>query len=311
MSSPAAITAPKQEAAAADGGKAAQLAGGVGMWPVHACRLSSSSRVSGGGCANCASPSFIRSTPLERFVTFCVDGSHTIWDLQGMPVQRSWTHPNAVNAVVLSHDSSIVATVTSFEGGLRLYELASGKMLLSIKAHDKSANDIVLLPDVCLAPAAAALPPLVKTVSADANCRIEGVAGQMQRNLSGQCDPSDDLMSLPGQTSGAAQPAGWPTAAGAARGAAAGTRTLCGTAITCSNDGTIRVWDLTSGTMTVCHKVHDDWVNSINLLQDRKRLVSASSDRTLKLLDLSSGEAGSRARQRYMGLRASTLSSVI
>ncbi|KXZ41388.1 hypothetical protein GPECTOR_500g462 [Gonium pectorale] len=163
----------------------------------------------------------------HRYLTFCVDGSFRLWNATARPVQRAIPHPAGVNAVRLSADARLVATVTSQEGGLRVFELASGQLLLHIKAHDKSANEVLLLPDVTLSP------------------------------------PDSKL----------------------------GVRRLSGTAVTASNDATVRVWDLSGGgSMLRCLPLHGDWVNALAVGSDGRTLLSASSDRTLKLSDLTTGE---------------------
>ncbi|PNH05258.1 WD repeat domain-containing protein [Tetrabaena socialis] len=157
----------------------------------------------------------------DRYLTFCTDGTFKLWRLSAQPVQGCLQHPNAVNAVKLSQDASLVATVTSQEGGLRVFLRSSGKLLCHIKAHDKSANDVLLLGDVLYN-------PLVGS--------------------------------------------------------------LAGTAITCSNDATVRVWNLASGSSIQTLAVHADWVNTLAITADTTLLLSGSSDRTLKLTDMQTGE---------------------
>lgn len=54
----------------------------------------------------------------------------------------------------------------------------------------------------------------------------------------------------------------------------------------CSDDATIKIWDLDSGELEKTLKGHSGFVNSISFDYSGKYLVSASSDTTLKIWDL-------------------------
>jgi WD40 repeat protein len=57
-----------------------------------------------------------------------------------------------------------------------------------------------------------------------------------------------------------------------------------------SGDGTVKIWDASSGACLHTLKGHSDWVRSVVFSHDSARLVSASDDRTIKIWDASSGE---------------------
>jgi WD40 repeat protein len=61
-----------------------------------------------------------------------------------------------------------------------------------------------------------------------------------------------------------------------------------GRAISASHDGTLRVWDLASGTCARTLPGHTDRVLGVAVTGDR-RVVSASADGTLRVWDLRSG----------------------
>lgn len=56
--------------------------------------------------------------------------------------------------------------------------------------------------------------------------------------------------------------------------------------ITCSNDFTIRVWNLTTHDLKIILKGHTNEVNSLSLSQDDNILVSSSKDQTIRTWDL-------------------------
>ncbi|KAI9861262.1 MAG: hypothetical protein M1813_005435 [Trichoglossum hirsutum] len=57
-----------------------------------------------------------------------------------------------------------------------------------------------------------------------------------------------------------------------------------------SSDGTVKIWDASSGECLQTLKGHSDSVNSVAFSHDSARLASASSDNTVKIWDASSGE---------------------
>ena len=69
-----------------------------------------------------------------------------------------------------------------------------------------------------------------------------------------------------------------------------------GRAVSASDDGTLRLWDLASGACLKVFQEHMDRVNHLGLAGDG-RAVSASSDGTLRVWDLASGAC----LQRFSG----------
>jgi small GTP-binding protein len=61
-------------------------------------------------------------------------------------------------------------------------------------------------------------------------------------------------------------------------------------AVSASADGTLKVWDLSSGKNTATFKGHKGRVNSVAVTPDGKRAVSASADGTLKVWELQTKE---------------------
>jgi hypothetical protein len=60
-------------------------------------------------------------------------------------------------------------------------------------------------------------------------------------------------------------------------------------ALSGGRDGTLKLWDLTTGTVLGALKGHDGEVTSLTVLPDAKRALSGSRDGTLRLLDLTRG----------------------
>ncbi|MDT9195436.1 WD40 repeat domain-containing protein, partial [Limnospira sp. PMC 1245.20] len=60
-------------------------------------------------------------------------------------------------------------------------------------------------------------------------------------------------------------------------------------AVSASDDNTLKLWDLETGTELATLTGHSDDVNAVVIAPDGKRAVSASDDKTLKLWDLETG----------------------
>ncbi|MDT9232115.1 WD40 repeat domain-containing protein, partial [Limnospira sp. PMC 1242.20] len=56
-----------------------------------------------------------------------------------------------------------------------------------------------------------------------------------------------------------------------------------------SDDKTLKLWDLETGTELATLSGHSNWVRGVAIAPDGKRAVSASDDKTLKLWDLETG----------------------
>jgi WD40 repeat protein len=60
-------------------------------------------------------------------------------------------------------------------------------------------------------------------------------------------------------------------------------------AITGADDGSLRAWNMETGTLLRIFEGHVDRINAVAVTRDGKRAVSASNDRTLRVWDLTSG----------------------
>src|SRR2546421_9543280 len=57
-----------------------------------------------------------------------------------------------------------------------------------------------------------------------------------------------------------------------------------------SDDGTVRVWNVTTGQAERTFEGHTDWVNSVVFSPDGSKLASASRDRTVRVWSVATGQ---------------------
>ena len=57
-----------------------------------------------------------------------------------------------------------------------------------------------------------------------------------------------------------------------------------------SDEGAIKIWEISSGECVKTLTGHTDWVESVVITKDRQQIISASTDNTIKIWDISSGE---------------------
>src|SRR6186713_1959782 len=55
-------------------------------------------------------------------------------------------------------------------------------------------------------------------------------------------------------------------------------------------DGTLKLWDVSSGRILRTFGGHKDWVNSVAFSPDGSKALSGSADKTLKLWDVRTGQ---------------------
>ena len=72
--------------------------------------------------------------------------------------------------------------------------------------------------------------------------------------------------------------------------------------VSCSNDKTIKMWDITSGSCLSTLRGHSDWVGGVAFNpRDPQMLVSCSDDKTIKVWNITSGACLSTLRgHRYV-----------
>jgi hypothetical protein len=62
------------------------------------------------------------------------------------------------------------------------------------------------------------------------------------------------------------------------------------TAVSASDDGTLRVWDLDESKEPSCLRGHNNWVNAVAVSPDGRHAISGSTDATARVWDLQSGQ---------------------
>jgi WD40 repeat protein len=56
--------------------------------------------------------------------------------------------------------------------------------------------------------------------------------------------------------------------------------------VTCSYDGTVRIWNVENGEQEGMEMEHGGWVEGLAVTRDGKRILSGSSDKVLKVWDV-------------------------
>jgi FOG: WD40 repeat len=158
-----------------------------------------------------------------------------------------------VEAVAFSPDGGVLAYGQD-HGTVTLWDVASGKLLRSVKDDDYSIGSVAFSPDgtVLAARGVFAINPLPIST------------GKLFHSLQGQ--PMAPIMF----SSMAFSPDGTKIASG-------------------NYDHTVRLWDAASASLLRTFEGHSDDVKSVAFSPDGTVLASASSDKTVKLWDVTSG----------------------
>jgi len=161
-------------------------------------------------------------------------------------------HEGPVEAVALLPEGHR-ALSGSEDTTLRLWDLATGAALLSLKGHTSVVSAVAVLADGSRA----------LSGSEDTTLRLWDLAtGQTLRTLEGHAGAVSAVAVL-----------------------ADGSRALSG-----SSDNTLRLWDLATGATVRTLEGHTSGVRAVAVLADGSRALSGSWDNTLRLWDLATGE---------------------
>ncbi|MFN6485939.1 MULTISPECIES: serine/threonine-protein kinase [unclassified Nostoc] len=160
-------------------------------------------------------------------------------------------HENSVLSVAISPDGKTIAS-SGDDRTIKLWNLATGKPISSLKGHFQRVNVVVISPDG----------KLLVSASDDNTIKIWNLATRKQiRTLMGHSDSVHALA------------------------ISADSETL----VTGSDDNTIKIWDLATGEQIRTLAGHTFWVRSVAISPDGVILASGSFDKTIKIWNLTKG----------------------
>ncbi|MBN3879537.1 serine/threonine-protein kinase [Nostoc sp. JL23] len=159
-------------------------------------------------------------------------------------------HENSVLSVAISPDGKTIAS--SGDRTIKLWNLATGKLIASLNGHFQQVNVVVISPDG----------KLLVSASDDNTIKIWNLATRKQiRTLIGHSDSVHALA------------------------ISADSETL----VTGSDDNTIKIWDLATGEQIRTLAGHTFWVRSVAISPNGVLLASGSFDKTIKIWNLAKG----------------------
>jgi geranylgeranyl transferase type-2 subunit beta len=177
-----------------------------------------------------------------------------------MPVAKSRANaarlalklPGWVSSITFSPDGKRIA-VGSAEKCARVFDAASGRLLVALPGHDDYVTSVSFHPDG----------KLLATGSYDHTAAIwDSHAGELRYKLAGHRGAVMTVAFSPDKT----------------------------TIATASIDRTIKLWDVATGQLKATLDGHKSWVNSIAFVADGTRLISGSSDGTVRVWSIESKE---------------------
>jgi serine/threonine protein kinase len=168
------------------------------------------------------------------------------------PVKIFTGHSSFINCLVFSPDGETLIS-GSADKTIKIWHLASGKEIRTIKDHLSFVNYLAIAPDG----------QTLVSASADKTIKLWNlVNGKEIRTLKGHAGYVNYLAITPdGQT-----------------------------LVSASSDKTIKLWNLSNGQAIRTLKGHSNSVNSLAISQDGKTLFSAGADKTIKIWDLATGK---------------------
>ncbi|MEH2429799.1 MAG: serine/threonine-protein kinase [Nostoc sp.] len=159
-------------------------------------------------------------------------------------------HENSVLSVAISPDGKTIAS--SGDRTIKLWNLATGKLIASLNGHFQQVNVVVISPDG----------KLLVSASDDNTIKIWNLATRKQiRTLIGHSDSVHALA------------------------ISADSETL----VSASDDNTIKIWNLATGEQIRTLAGHTFWVRSVAISPNGVILASGSFDKTIKIWNLAKG----------------------
>ncbi|WP_437291456.1 outer membrane protein assembly factor BamB family protein [Sorangium sp. So ce406] len=233
---------------------------------------------------------------------------------------RMWTgeertlygHAARVSACALSPDGQRIVSASN-DRTLKVWDLATGKLLSTLEGHTGGVRACALSPDG----------QRIVSAANDRTLKVWDLAtGKLLSTLEGHArEVNACALSPDGQrivsASGDRTLKVWDLATGklffTLEGHAGGVR-ACALSpdgqriVSASGDRTLKVWDLATGKLLSTLEGHAGGVNACAISPDGQRIVSASGDRTLKVWDLATSTLLSTLEGHGGGVRACALS---
>ncbi len=191
-------------------------------------------------------------------------GGYTIWQLyqshtpklivpEKISLVNSFTgHSSFVNYLAISPDGQTLVS-GSADKTIKIWNLATGKEIRTLKGHSSFVNYLVISPDG----------QTLVSGSADKTIKVWNLANGQEINTLKGHDSSVNSLAL--------SPDGQTLVSGSA-------------------DKTIKVWNLATGKEIRTLNGHSNFINSLVISPDGQTLVSASADKTIKIWNLATGK---------------------
>ncbi|MCP4697748.1 MAG: CHAT domain-containing protein [Gammaproteobacteria bacterium] len=217
----------------------------------------------------------------SRVVTASKDNTARLWDTEsGAELAVLHGHEGYVNTAVFSPNGSRVVTASD-DRTTRLWDANSGEAVAVLRGHTKDVNTAAFSPNG----------RWVVTASDDGRALLwDASSGKILSVLRGHCKRyvSKSRYDTCKVITAAFSPDG-------------------SRVVTTSNDGTARLWDVSSGEALVVLREHEGGVHTAAFSPDGQQVVTASRE-TVRLWDMSSGEALSVLRGHEGGVHTAAFS---
>ena len=238
----------------------------------------------------------------RTIATGAVDGTLRLWAADGKPV-RALSLPallkaaagpagdQAVLTTAVSPDGAVLAAGTP-DGRVVLWDVASGTVRRTIKAHAHSVTAVSYLTDGTLL--SAGTDKVVRRWGADGTAMSK--TSPVEWSLIDLAATGDGKVVVTGDDNGGVQVQDLTTgkvvrslAGHTARVSAVDVTSDGKTAITSSDDGSVRIWDVAAGSTRRVVSDHSGKVYTVRFSPDGTRAASGGEDRKVRILDVAAG----------------------